>query len=856
MTQWIAPGAGGWRRDDSHITTVLTGYTDDILIANQMRGFREGFAFYGAMLDGFDAQYAYGRWYLRPRIAGAPKLPVWGDSPPAKIKGPGKPPPKLIFKLLFKLHPEMRRRAKRAAEVWRTKAWREVAANWQVEKPGLIAVSRELTRIDVTALDDAALADHVAKTTDIVRETVVMHFRHSPMQAVVVGDFLARATEWTSSTQAEVLAVLVGASPASRAGADAEFAIARALDEVERALVMSDRPAAEIVETLRRAKSAAGDAMRELLEVYGLRLITGLDMQHQTLAELPDLIVRGLRAAITTPHKTNETDALAALRAKTPAEHHAELQEAFEDVRTVYGVRDDDAGILLWRMGIARRAVLEAGKRLAARGALSDAMHVVDVKGDEIVALLRGGTTPSASDVAARVAKRAELDALCPPVLLGEEGARPALDCFPPAVARMVRGVDMFLHAFEGEREPDATGVRGTGVSAGVYEGRARVVRDAADFHRIEAGDVLVARFTSPAYNALLPLLGAIVTERGGLLSHAAIVAREYGIPAVVDTRNALERISDGALVRVDGTTGVVEVLGAAPASTTTRREKPVVTARPRVAPKTPGRVVALNDAGAAEFGGKARALAAAIAAKLPVPDGVALDADLVERVVNGEADARERVRQACAQLRGPWAVRSSAIGEDSAAASFAGQHATILGVKPEELFDAIDKVHASGHTASAQAYRARMKIDGVARMGVVIQTLLRPDISGVLFSKDPTKSARDGRLIEATWGLGEALVSGLVTPDRYRVASDGKVIERAIGDKDLAIEPRDGGGTAEVTVGADRAKSACLDDAQLAELSQLANRCEQLFGGPQDLEWAVANGQLHLLQSRPVTTA
>ncbi len=84
--------------------------------------------------------------------------------------------------------------------------------------------------------------------------------------------------------------------------------------------------------------------------------------------------------------------------------------------------------------------------------------------------------------------------------------------------------------------------------------------------------------------------------------------------------------------------------------------------------------------------------------------------------------------------------------------------------------------------------------------------------------------------VIEATWGLGEALVAGLVTPDRYPV-------------------------TAEVAIGGDRARAACLDDARFAERSQLASRCEQLFGGPQDLEWAVANGRLHLLQSRPVTT-
>jgi pyruvate,water dikinase len=243
------------------------------------------------------------------------------------------------------------------------------------------------------------------------------------------------------------------------------------------------------------------------------------------------------------------------------------------------------------------------------------------------------------------------------------------------------------------------------------------------------------------------------------------------------------------------------------------------------------------------------------VAATLPVPDGVALDADLVARVVAGESDARERVLAAVASLPAPWAVRSSAVGEDSESASFAGQHATMLGVQPSALFDAIASVHDSGHTAAAAAYRARMGVGGAARMGVVIQTLLRPDISGVLFSRDPS-AQREGRVIEATWGLGEALVSGLVTPDRYRIAPDGRVLERAIGDKDLAIEARDQGGTAEVAISNERARRACLDDARLAELAQLASRCEQLFGGPQDLEWAVAGGRLHLLQSRPVTTS
>ena len=98
-------------------------------------------------------------------------------------------------------------------------------------------------------------------------------------------------------------------------------------------------------------------------------------------------------------------------------------------------------------------------------------------------------------------------------------------------------------------------------VSPGTYEGTARIINGSADFERLEKGDVLVTRNTSAAFNVVLPLLGAIVTDRGGVLSHAAIVAREYGIPGIVSTRDATARIKDGSRVRIDGSLGTVECL-------------------------------------------------------------------------------------------------------------------------------------------------------------------------------------------------------------------------------------------------------------------------------------------------------
>jgi pyruvate,water dikinase len=124
--------------------------------------------------------------------------------------------------------------------------------------------------------------------------------------------------------------------------------------------------------------------------------------------------------------------------------------------------------------------------------------------------------------------------------------------------------MDVFMGALFGVPETPNTDtvLTGLAVNSGVYEGPARLVNGSADFGRIRQGDVLVARMTSPYFNVVLPMLGAIVTDRGGQLSHAAIVAREYGIPGIVGTRDATAKIPDGARVRVDGTTGEVRLLG------------------------------------------------------------------------------------------------------------------------------------------------------------------------------------------------------------------------------------------------------------------------------------------------------
>jgi pyruvate,water dikinase len=267
--------------------------------------------------------------------------------------------------------------------------------------------------------------------------------------------------------------------------------------------------------------------------------------------------------------------------------------------------------------------------------------------------------------------------------------------------------------------------------------------------------------------------------------------------------------------------------------------------------------VVPLEKARETEvFGSKAVGLGQALRDGLPVPPGIALSGPVVEAVAAGEARASRAVAKAARPLGAPLAVRSSAVDEDSAEASFAGQHVTLLNVRSEEeLRAALREVWWSANSDSAISYRQRVGLFTRPSVGVVVQALLDPEAAGVMFTQNPISGA-DERVIEASWGLGEAVVSGRVIPDNFRVDRSGEVLARTPGRKTLAIRNAPEGGTADEEIPADRAEELCLDDGQLAALNDLATRCEEVYGPARDIEWAYAGGKLYLLQCRAVTRA
>jgi pyruvate,water dikinase len=285
-----------------------------------------------------------------------------------------------------------------------------------------------------------------------------------------------------------------------------------------------------------------------------------------------------------------------------------------------------------------------------------------------------------------------------------------------------------------------------------------------------------------------------------------------------------------------------------------------------------------------ARAGGKGSSLARMAALGMPVPPGFVVpanaladalpdggaelralaerqDADAAQaliRTVELDAGLREAVLSAYAELGEgdvPVAVRSSACAEDSEAASFAGQQDTFLHVRGRDGLRArIRDCWASFFSERALFYRSKKGSLADLGMAVVVQRMVNADVAGVLFTCDAVHRRRDRMVVEAVIGLGEAAVSGAVTPDHYVIKRDGRVRKAQVHEQPYAIVAGDGGGVTERALSPEEGRARKASDELLAELARLGEDLEQRVGVPQDIEWAVEGGELFVLQARPVT--
>jgi len=555
MDTWEAPGKGPWEIESAHFSRPLSRFVQQPYTDGAKRGFAAGCARYGLLLDHLEWQVVNGFMYLQPVAVGAPK-------------GAMGPPPKPVLWLLARVHPKLRARIALSARAFAERRWRAELKQWDdVDKPAAIAAHRAIQAVDVTALSDPELADHLDLCHEHLIKMLYLHHNLTVPSSIAVGDLVAGAMEWASVSAGEVLGALRGSSPVSRGFAAEELEVAgkaiTASDSARTQLRGNGSP--ESVLDALCTNLDAGEQVCAYLDTVRYRSV-GYDPTDANAGELPALLVRTLRVAVDGSYANkNAADGPARLRAKIPARRLDEFDERLAEARLTNRLRDERSAYSdAWATGLARRALLEAGRRLHAQGMLAAAEHGAHLDANECRSLLLSGRGPDSAEVTARVAWRSthSIDD-APQFLRAKPAPPPDVRVLPAAARRPASALNAVIaHIFDVPDVPNSeTVLRGLPVNTGVYEGPARVVHDSADFERIQQGDVLVTRMTSPHFNVVLPLLGAIVTDRGGQLSHAAIVAREYGIPGIVGTREATAKIVDGARVRVDGSSGEVRLL-------------------------------------------------------------------------------------------------------------------------------------------------------------------------------------------------------------------------------------------------------------------------------------------------------
>jgi pyruvate,water dikinase len=533
-----APGPGAWEQDPVHMPRPMTRYYQETHPPAFKTGTNDFARFYGMLIDGLDMAYVNGFGYRR--VVPAPEA-------------------------------EVPQRFQRAEQVMTQKLWREQLRDWdETQKPASIARHRELQAIDPDTLSDADLVAYLKRCRDHHSAMIAQHMRFTAGAVLPVGDFLVHAGEWAGVSHADLLDLMRGASEVSGGGSQEMVRLKKAFadDPAARKLLESDGDPAQVLAKLRALGGEPGAALSAYLDLVGNRLIDGFDIAEPTALEMPDALLRSIRIAVVPEERTaSDTEArIAAIRAKVPAAQQKEFDELLGEARRNYRLRDE-RGVYsdIWASGLMRRAALAAGRRAASRGRMANPQHMIDASLDEMCALVSGNGGPSAEELASRAAYRAAYTAKDVPPHLGEPAPPPPdLSKLPPHVGRLMRAMLTSLgHLFgSSQAQHEEKVLFGLGASKGVYEGPARRVSGPSEFGQIAKGDVLITESTTEAFNILLPLLGGIVTDNGGLLSHAAIVSREYGIPGVVGTREATERITTGMRVRVDGDAGEVTVLG------------------------------------------------------------------------------------------------------------------------------------------------------------------------------------------------------------------------------------------------------------------------------------------------------
>ena len=537
---WEPPGGGSWMLDTTHHgRRPVTPLAQSLMGEMVNGGFASMVEKYGLPLAELRFRFVNDCLYVRPVAVGEPENPK-GD------------PPLFVMKLLTRIHPTLRKRNKIAADAWAERRWRsDVDAWFGGEREASIAANLAIQNIDPAALDDPQLSAHLRAAIDNMMRLGGEAGATHGGDIIPVGDFMFHCATWGLDT-AEAASLLQGASPAS-------VETERILQPVAAALRTTDGPLTS-VDDVRDLGPEVADAVDEWMRLHGHRVLWSDDFDAQTLAERPDLQLAALLGTRLVDVASEVVPDPSPVRERVPRDDRALFDELLSEARYGLRLRDDNVGVRWnWPAGLVRRAALEAGERFIAAGRVREREDALLCDPGELEAMLIGDGGPSLDEIDRRRARRAAVLASEPPLLLGPEGGEPPIEAFPKPLRRATGAMFGLIEAMQGEATVEP--LSGVGVGDATYRGRAVIVDDVAEaIGRVEPGDVVVTTMTSPSWNSLLPMIGGLVVEEGGPMCHAAIVSREFGLPAVIGVTDAKRLVPDGAEVTVDPVQGRVVV--------------------------------------------------------------------------------------------------------------------------------------------------------------------------------------------------------------------------------------------------------------------------------------------------------
>jgi rifampicin phosphotransferase len=560
----VEPPPGFWQRESVHAPQPWTPMMRSFLFPSRTEVIRRGFEEFGALIETIDFAEIGGWEY-------ASVVPFGGKA--------GPPPPDWLMWLLVRIVPSMRRRLQQCATAIREDKASQLVRRWYDEwRPGHAARIAELMRVQLSMLSDAELGEHLRSMQRFADESIYVHFALGIL-SYTQGELAFTCRDLLGWDEIKVLDLLSGLSEKSTEPAQRLSELARMARErpAVRSLLEAGGQGAvdELAGTDREFAAAFADYQRH----YGCRALR-YEVADPTLAETPGLVLELVRAQVALDYDpAAAANALREKRESAVAEARATLasaspkeRERFEEVlrraQFVYPVREDNEFYAVSApIALLRYALLELGGRLKDGGLLDGRDDVFFLEFPEALAALSNGEDCRAL-VSRRKGERAWVRANPGPASYGEDSGPPPSFKALPREARLFH--EALLWTMDRDFESEATErgrrrgadmvLQGIAAAAGQYTGPVRVIKDESQFDKLQPGDVLVCPITSPVWSVLFPAIGALITDTGGILSHSAIIAREYGIPAVVATGNATELLRDGHVVTVDGGAGAVKL--------------------------------------------------------------------------------------------------------------------------------------------------------------------------------------------------------------------------------------------------------------------------------------------------------